>query len=179
MLFRSAGAGAAAAGLASLAQFTGSNLSRQMDEGKRLGQTELGYAAAAAVPQAALDMVSFKMAPGIRQIFAAAGKDVPEKMAEQIAKQGTLQIAKDYGLSVGKAMGAEGITEAGQQFFERLQAGLNLTDAKAREEYWDSLVGGAVLGGALAPAGRYVERDRKSTRLNSSHMSESRMPSSA
>ena len=153
-----AGAGAAAAGLASLAQFTGSNLARQMDEGKKLGQTELGAAFGAAIPQAALDMVSFKMAPGIRQIFAAAGKEVPEKVAEQIAKQGTLQVAKDYGLAAGKAMGAEGITEAGQQFFERLQAGLNLTDAKARDEYWDSLVGGAVLGGALAPAGRYVER---------------------
>ena len=153
-----AGAGAAAAGLASLGQFTGSNLSRQIDEGVRLGQTELGSAAAAAVPQAALDLLSFKLAPGIRQIFAAAGKEVPEQVAEQIAKQGTMRTLRDYGVATGKAMGAEGITEAGQQFFERLQAGLNLTDAKARDEYWDSLVGGAVLGGALAPAGRYIER---------------------
>ena len=47
-------AGAAAvgaAGLASLGQFTGSNISRQMEEGKKLGETNLGYAAAAAVPQ--------------------------------------------------------------------------------------------------------------------------------
>jgi Large polyvalent protein associated domain 38 len=153
-----AGAGAAAAGLASLGQFTGSNLSRQIDEGVRLGQTELGSAAAAAVPQAALDLLSFKLAPGIRQIFAAVGKEVPEQVAEQIAKQGTMRTLRDYGVATGKAMGAEGITEAGQQFFERLQAGLNLTDAKARDEYWDSLVGGAVLGGALAPAGRYLER---------------------
>lgn len=153
-----AGAGAAAAGLASLGQFTGSNLSRQMDEGARLGQTELGSAFGAAVPQAALDLLSFKMAPGIRQIFAAAGKEVPEQVAEQIAKQGTMRTLRDYGIATGRAMGAEGITEAGQQFFERLQAGLNLTDAKARDEYWDSLVGGAVLGGALAPAGRYIER---------------------
>jgi hypothetical protein len=153
-----AGAGAAAAGLASLGQFTGSNLSRQMDEGARLGQTELGSAFGAAVPQAALDLLSFKLAPGIRQIFAAAGKEVPEQVAEQIAKQGTMRTLRDYGIATGRAMGAEGITEAGQQFFERLQAGLNLTDAKARDEYWDSLVGGAVLGGALAPAGRYIER---------------------
>jgi hypothetical protein len=153
-----AGAGAAATGLASLAQFAGSNLSRQIDEGTRLGQTDIGAAFGAAVPQAALDVLSFKMAPGIRQIFAAAGKEVPEKAAEQIAKQGTMRTLRDYGIATGKAMGAEGITEAGQQFFERLQAGLNLTDAKARDEYWDSLVGGAVLGGALAPAGRYVER---------------------
>ena len=147
-----------AAGLASLGQFTGSNLSRQMDEGKKLGQTNLGYAAAAALPQAALDMVSFRMAPGIRNLFVAAGKEIPEKAAIEIAKQGTAQIAKDYALATGKAMSAEGLTEAGQQFFERMQAGLNLTDEKARSEYLDSLIGGAVLGGVLAPAGRYVER---------------------
>lgn len=153
-----------AAGLASLGQFTGSNLSRQMEEGKKLGETNLGYAAAAAVPQAALDMVSFKMAPGIRNLFAVAGKEVPEKTALEIAKQGTAQIAKDYALATGKAMSAEGLTEAGQQFFERMQAGLNLTDEKARDEYWQSLVGGAVLGGALAPAGRYVERGQQQGR---------------
>ena len=44
-----------AAGLASAAQFTGSNLSRQMGEGQTLGETELGSAAVAAVPHAALD----------------------------------------------------------------------------------------------------------------------------
>ena len=32
---------------------------------------------------------------------------------------------------------------------------------------------------ADTPRNRYVNRDRKSTRLNSSHVSESRMPSSA
>jgi hypothetical protein len=158
-----AGAGVGAAGLASLAQFTGTNLERQVQEGKALEKTNLGAAAAAAVPQAALDMLSFKMAPGIRGIFAAAGKEVPEQVAAQIAKQGTAQVAKDYALATGKAMGAEGITEAGQQFLERLQAGLKLTDAQARDEYWDSLLGGAVLGGAIAPAGRYVERGRIQT----------------
>lgn len=155
-----AGAGVGAAGLASLAQFTGTNLGRQVQEGKALEKTNLGAAAAAAVPQAALDMLSFKMAPGIRGIFAAAGKEVPEQVAAQIAKQGTAQVAKDYALATGKAMGAEGITEAGQQFLERMQAGLKLTDAQARDEYWDSLLGGAVLGGAISPAGRYVERGR-------------------
>lgn len=153
-----AGAGIGAAGLASLAQFTGSNLSRQMEEGKSLKETSLGAAAAAALPQAALDMVSLKMSPGIRGIFAAAGKEIPKELAEKIAKQGTANMLKDYGVSTLKTMGAEGLTEAGQQFFERLQAGLSLTDEKARDEYWDSLIGGAVLGGVIAPAGRYAER---------------------
>ena len=155
-----------AVGAASALQFTGSNLSRQMDEGKKLGETELGYAAAAAIPQAALDMLSLKMLPGIRGIFAAAGKQVPEKALLEATKQSTAQIAKDYALATGKAMGTEGLTEAGQQVFERLQAGLNITDEKARDEYFDNFIGGAVLGGTLAPAGRYMERRSEAAKKN-------------
>ena len=146
------------AGAASAAQFTGSNISRQMQEGKQLKETELGSAALAAVPQAALDMLSFKMMPGIRGIMGAAGKEVSEQGAKQIAEQALSKVAIDYTKATGKAMAAEGLTEAAQQVLERMQAGLNLTDEKARDEYWESLVGGAVLGGVLAPAGRYMER---------------------
>ena len=152
-----------AAGLASAAQFTGSNLSRQMGEGKTLGETELGSAAVAAVPQAALDALSLKMLPGVRSIFAAAGKEVPERALLEATKQTTAQVAKDYTLATGVAMGAEGLTEAGQQVFERLQAGLSITDDKARSEYFDSFIGGAVLGGAISPAGRYIERGQEAT----------------
>ena len=148
-------------GLASALQFTGTGLSRQVDEGKKVGETNLGAAALASIPQAALDMVSFKMMPGLRQIFKAAGQEVPETLLKKIATQGTANVAKDYALATGKAMGTEGITEAAQQFFERMQAGLNLTDPAAQQEYWNSLIGGAVLGGTLAPAGRFVERGRE------------------
>ena len=154
-------AGLGATGLASLTQFTGSNLSRQMDEGKTLKQTELGAAALAAVPQAALDVVSLKMLPGVRGILGQAGKKMTTAEAEAFTKQGLSKIAGDYAMATGKAMSVEGLTEAGQQFFERLQAGLNLTDDNARDEYWQSLVGGAVLGGAISPAGRYIERGGK------------------
>lgn len=151
-------AGLGAAGAASAGQFTGSNLRRQMEEGKALGETELAPAFAAAVPQAALDVVGFRLIPGVRQIFTAAGKEVPPAVAKRIAEQGVKDIAKDYALTTGKAMGGEGLTEAGQQFLERLQAGLNISDEKAREEYFDSFLGGAVLAGTLSPAGRYLER---------------------
>jgi hypothetical protein len=150
-----------AAGLASATQFTGSNLSRQMGEGKTLGETELGSAALAAIPQAALDAVSLKMLPGVRGIFAAVGKEVPEKALQEATKQATAQVVKDYSLATGKAMGVEGLTEASQQVFERLQAGLAITDEKARNEYFDSFIGGAVLGGAISPAGRYIERGQE------------------
>jgi hypothetical protein len=154
-------AGLGATGLASLAQFTGSNLTRQTEEGKTLKEASLGKAAAAAIPQAALDVVSFKMMPGVRGILGEAGIKMTSAEAKAFAEQGVAKIAADYALATGKSMGSEGLTEAGQQFFERMQAGLNLTDPNARKEYWESLVGGAVLGGTLAPAGRYVERGNK------------------
>ena len=154
-------AGVGTAGLASALQFTGTNLSRQVDKGKKVGETNLGAAALASIPQAALDMVSFKMLPGLRQIFKAAGQEVPETLLKKIATQGTANVAKDYALATGQAMGVEGVTEAAQQFFERMQAGLNLTDPAAQQEYWKSLIGGAVLAGTLAPAGRFVERGRE------------------
>lgn len=150
--------GAGAAGLASATQFAGSGLSRQVKEGTPLAETNLGSAVAAAIPSAALDMVSLKMMPGIRQIFAAAGKEVPEAVAKKIAEQGLKDSLKDYGVSALKTMGAEGLTETGQQVLERMQAGLSLTDPKARDEYLDSFIGGAVLGGTLAPVGRRFER---------------------
>jgi hypothetical protein len=68
------------------------------------------------------------------------------------------KAAIDYTAATGKAMSAEGLTEAAQQGFERLQAGLSITDAKARKEYFDSFVGGAVLGGAIATPGHLMER---------------------
>ena len=147
-----------AAGLTSAAQFTGSNLSRQQDEGKPLADTDLQSAALAAVPQAALDMVGFKMIPGIRQIFAAAGKELTPKAAAEIAKSGLKATLADYAKAGVKATGTEGITEAAQQVFERLQAGLALTDEAAREEYLQNFIGGAALGGALAIPGRFRER---------------------
>lgn len=156
-----AAVGIGLAGLTSAAQFTGSNLQRQQGTGKRLADTDFGAAALASVPQAVLDMVGFKMIPGIRQIFAAAGKELTPKMAAEIAKKGMGSVAADYVKATGKAMTAEGLTEAGQQVFERLQAGLELNDPQARKEYFDNFVGGAVLGGALAPVGRFRERGQE------------------
>lgn len=149
------------AGLTSAAQFTGSNIGRQMETGKTLGQTELGTAALTAVPQAALDIVSMRMIPGIRNIFGAAGKKLTVEEAEQVAKQGLAGTLGDYAMRTGKAAGMEGLTEASQQVLERLQAGLNIADADARSEYFDNFVAGAILGGTLGVPGVYGERGRE------------------
>lgn len=145
------------AGLASAAQFTATNLDRQTDD-RKLKDTDLSAAVLAAVPQAALDMIGLGRIPGVRQLIGAVAKDVGVDGAKSLVGQSLKQTVADYAKTTGKAMGAEGITEAGQQVLERLQAGLKINDPAARKEYWDSFVGGAVLGGALSPAGRYVER---------------------
>jgi hypothetical protein len=150
--------GLGAAGAASAAQFTGSNLSRQMDTGKTLSQTDLSNAALAALPQAALDILSLRMMPGVGKILQSAGISASEKVAANYAKEALKKTAADYALSTGKTMTIEGLTEAGQQVFERMQAGLQINDPGARQEYFDSFVGGAVLGGVVAPIGRRVER---------------------
>ena len=153
-----AGVGLAGAGLASLGQFTGSNLSRQMETGKTLEETSLGKAAAAAAPQTALDLISLRMIPAVGKLFGAAGKEVTPELAKKIAEQGMLRTTAAYGAGSAKLAGIEGATEVGQQFLERLQAGLNISDQQARDEYFDSFIGGAVLGGTLAVPGTYLER---------------------
>ena len=148
-----------AAGLTSTAQFTGSNLARQMDENKKsLSDTSLLKAGAAAVPQAALDVVGLKMLPAVRGIFGKAGLDISEEAAKELATKGLLSQAGQYAKVAGKTMGAEGATEAGQQFLERLQAGLDINDQDARAEYFQSFLGGALLGGAFAVPGHAIER---------------------
>ena len=159
-------AGVGAAGLASAGQFTGSNITRQMDTGKTLGETDLGAAALAALPQAALDTLSLRMMPGVGKILQSAGINASEKVAADYAKQALTKKALDYTLATGKTMGVEGLTEASQQVFERMQAGLQINDPGARQEYFDSFVGGAVLGGVVAPIGRRVERGQEQGRFD-------------
>jgi len=142
-----------AAGLASGLQFTGSDLSRQLEEGTRPEALSLGAAAAAAVPQAALDVIGFRYIPGIRTLFAKAGVPLTNEAAKGIVGK--------YILPAAKTAGVEGATEAGQAVFERLQAGLSITDPEARKEYFDNFVGGAVLGGALAVPGTMLEGRRR------------------
>ena len=152
--------GLGAAGLASATQFTATNLGRQMEEGKKLEETDLGAAALAAVPQAALDTLSMRMIPGIGRMFGKAGIQVSKETAKEIAEQGLKRTLVDYTINTGKTAGIEGLTESAQQVFERLQAGLSLTDEKARQEYFDNFLGGAILGGTLSVPGRYMERGK-------------------
>ena len=54
--------------------------------------------------------------------------------AKKIVEQGIAKTAGQYIVGGAKVAGIEGATEAGQDWFERLQAGLSLTSPKAREQ---------------------------------------------
>jgi hypothetical protein len=153
-----AGLGLLGAGLASTGQFTGSNLARQMDTGKSLEETSLGSAVGAAVPQALIDTAAMALIPGIGKLFGSVGSKLTTEQAKAIASQTLGKTVLDYTAKTGITAGREGVTEATQQLLERLQAGLAIADPEARKEYVDSFVGGAVLGGAIAPVGRAFER---------------------
>jgi hypothetical protein len=141
-----------AAGAASAAQFTGSNISRQLEEGVSAKDAKVVNAMAASVPQAALDVIGFKFMPAISKLFSKAGTPLTEEAATSILGK--------YILPAAKTAGVEGATEAGQQVLERAQAGLSITDEEARKEYFDSFVGGAILGGAISIPGGAIERAR-------------------
>lgn len=158
--------GLGAAGAASAGQFAGSNLIRQTETGKKLGETDLTNAVLAAIPMAALDTISLHMIPGMGKLFEGAGLNISKEAARDLAKEGLKKTAADYVLTTGKTMTVEGLTEASQQVFERMQAGLSLTDPSARAEYFDNFIGGAVLGGILAPVGRRVERGAEQGRFD-------------
>jgi len=153
-----AGLGLLGAGAVSTGQFTGSNLARQMDTGKSLEETSLGKAAAAAVPQALIDTAAMALLPGVGKLFGSVGSKLTTEQAKAIASQTLTRTIADYTAKTGVAMSREGVTEATQQLLERLQAGLELDSPEARKEYIDSFIGGAVLGGTLAPVGRAFER---------------------
>ncbi|MFM7010718.1 MAG: LPD38 domain-containing protein [Betaproteobacteria bacterium] len=155
--------GLGAAGLASAGQFTGSNLGAQVETGKTLEQADLGKAFAAAVPQALLDTAAMALIPGVGKLFGSVGSKLTTAQAKAIAAQTLKQTALDYAKTTGMAMGREGFTEAAQQVFERLQAGLSITDEEARKEYIDNFIGGAALAGVLGPVGRYTERSGAKT----------------
>ena len=152
------GLGLAGAGALSAGQFTGSNLARQMETGKSLEEASLGKAVATAVPQALIDTAAMALLPGVGKLFGSVGSKLTTEQAKAIASQTLTRTIADYTAKTGVAMGREGVTEATQQLLERLQAGLEIADPEARKEYVESFIGGAVLGGAIAPVGRGFER---------------------
>jgi hypothetical protein len=154
-----AGAAGAAGTVAGIPAFLGSNITRQVKEGTPLERTDLGAALGSAVFQSGLDAAGNAFIPGVSKLLG-----IPAKAASNLIEQTISKKVLDYTLSAGKAATAESLTETAQQVFERLQAGLNLSDDKARAEYLDSAFDGALLGGIFGGVGRRFERGSEQSR---------------
>ena len=155
-----AGVGAAAPGLA---QMFGSNIERQAAEQQKEGkpiEISRGAAAAAAVPQAALDVAGTFIPLGGRLVSKLTG--VPEKAlvgrtAEQAQKLADERLYTTLAKGLGVGVMAEVPTEVAQQMLERAQAGLSLTSPDALKEYGETAYQVSLLA-PLGGAGRVVER---------------------
>jgi hypothetical protein len=150
-------AGTALPFIASATQFVGSNLQRQMDTGKKLEEAKLSKAVPAALFQASLDILGLKYIPYIKNLFKAGGKEITDEAAKQIIQKSIIKQAGDKLIDTGKGIIVEGSTEAGQQFIERLQAGLSINNPEAMQEYSDSFFGGAILAGGMGISGNVIE----------------------
>ena len=118
--------------------FFGQNVLRQSEEVREGRKEEINevYAAASAPVQAALDAVLFR-------VLGLFGK--PLNLLQTPAR-GIFGKALRGGLT---GVPTEAVTEVGQQFIERLQAGLSLDSEDALREYEEAAVAGGLLGGVV------------------------------
>ena len=131
------GIGALAGSTAALSpMFFGQNILRQAEQ-VRAGQRQdinEATAALAAPAQALLDSIIYRFIPA--KLRGTTSKNIFRKAL----KGGVVGVP------------TEAVTEVGQQFIERLQAGLPLADEQAMREYEESAVAGGLLGGVVGGA---------------------------
>ncbi len=137
--------GIAGLGLGSYPQLYGSNLQRQIDEYGEI--TDNASAAQAALGQAALEGLFSAIPLGkVAGRFVGPGLLAPAtKVGRAIDQNLVPRVIKGAGVS---ALG-EGSTEAAQQALERWQAGLDLLNDDAYNEYKQSFITGALIGGPI------------------------------
>jgi hypothetical protein len=150
-------AGTGASLLLNYGFLAGENRERQKEVARAAGRpVDVNEAAAfgAAVPGAALEALS-----GL----------IGAKLATTALKGGTATkffsgtTAANAAKAAGRGAASEVPAEVGQQFLTRAQAGQELFDAEARQEYLDAGIGAAILGGTLG-AGSSIGGDYAATR---------------
>jgi N12 class adenine-specific DNA methylase len=127
--------------------FVGSNAERQKDEGAT--QVDYGKALAAAIPAATMDTFVDRLFLGL----------VP---TPKLLQGGGIFTRAVKGAAGGAAV--EVPTEMGQQFLERLQAGLPVADEEAIKEYRDAGIAAGLVGGALGGVSGAAQRPKGTLR---------------
>lgn len=156
-------AGLAAGATTFTAQHTIDNLLRQAEEGKTEDDVKVAKALVAGAGQAVIDQAipgvvfknAFRKIPVLKNLVMPESKEVGAKAAADVVEafqKGDLTFGKAVTKGVVKGVAFEAPTEVVQQVLERWQAGLNINafeDPQARSEYYQSAIGGALLGGAF------------------------------
>jgi hypothetical protein len=125
------------------------------------------------VAQAGLDVAGFRLFRPLGEMLGLAGRESAEKIAKEVAEtaaeEGTEAGAKKLIQSNKKSIAAGAVTgaafeaaqEVAQQALERYGAGLDLASDDALEEYFESAVGGGLLGGPIGGVSTYAGNVRK------------------
>lgn len=144
------------------AQQFGNFMQRQGQEVQKPEDVSVGRAAATAAVTAPLGYFVDRFTAGLGGLgekgLVEVGKELAKrKAAGEIGAAGVAAgVAKQAGKGAATGFIAEAPTEVLESVAERYQAGLPLTDDKAKQEYLESFMGAGVAGGAIGGGSRGV-----------------------
>ena len=152
-----------AAGVAAYgAQQFGNFMQRQGQEAKTPEELSVARAAGTAAATAPLGYFVDRFTTGLGGMgekgLIEVGKELAKrKAAGEIGAAGVASgVAKQAGKGAAEGFIAEAPTEVLESVAERYQAGLSLTDEKAKQEYLESFMGAGVAGGAISAGSRGI-----------------------
>ena len=156
----------------------GQNRERQKQELARQGlpvEVDESAAALAAIPQTALESVGTIFITSVKKAGLKLNPEAFESggLFTKLVDKTTGTAPKRIAGAVGTGAVAEALTEVGQVYFERMQAGLDLTGQEAMDEYIEAGVAGGLVGGVfkggITGVSEFSERKKKAdkqTELN-------------
>jgi len=143
----------------------------RVKEGKAPELPDATKIALTSAAQAGLDVAGFRLFRPLGEMIGLAGRESAEKVAKEVAEitakegaeAGAKRLLGKKSIAAGAVTGAafEAAQEVAQQALERFGAGLDLASDDALEEYFESAVGGGLLGGPIGGVSTYAGNVRK------------------
>lgn len=143
------------AGAQYLAQTTGRQAAEQekkIKEGKAPEMPDVTVSLLTSAGQAGLDIAGFRFFKPLGNLLGLSGREAVKETGIELAKIAEKEgVEKAASILAGtaKGVGYEAAQETVQQVLERIGAGLALDSDEAIQEYFESAVGGGILGGAM------------------------------
>jgi hypothetical protein len=171
--FAATGAFLTAAGAQYLTNTTTRQAAEQevrVKEGKAPELPDATKIALTSAAQAGLDVAGFRLFRPLGEILGLAGRENAEKALKEVAETAAKDPVKAAEKVLGKKSIAAGVVtgaafeaaqEVAQQALERYGAGLDLASDDALSEYFESAVGGGLLGGPIGGVSTYAGNVRK------------------